>query len=130
MTTSTAVSDEAFFTVDSLLHYMGGDERARTVVAKIVRDALASGTAPMELAGAAVRAGDYAQAAGIFHSLRGSIGTLGTRRFVRAALAVEEAMAVRRQESIPVLLDQVENEFRQALNHARSWLDSNEAGNE
>lgn len=125
MPASATLSDEPFFTVDSLLRYMGGDERARMVVAKIVRNALAAGTAPMERAAACVRAGDYIEAARVFHDLRGSVGTLGTRRFVRAALSIEEAMAKQRQDAIPALLDAVECEFRQALSHAREWLDDN-----
>lgn len=124
MPASTTLSHEPFFTVDSLLRYMGGDARARAVVAKIVRDALDAAAAPMERAGAAVRAGDYADAARVFHDLRGSIGTLGTRRFVRAALALEEAMAARRQDAVPALLDDVEREFREAMHHARRWLDN------
>ena len=134
MSDSATPAEEPYFTVDSLLKYMGGDHKALAIVAKIVRDALPSGIIAIEVAGTAVRERRYADAGRAFHGLRGSIGTLGTRRFVSAALAIEQAMtAIEQQKDSPdsqqdiaLLLNRVENEFHQALAHARAWLAAND----
>jgi chemotaxis protein histidine kinase CheA len=137
MSDSATPAEDSYFTVDSLLKYMGGDHKALAIVGKIVRDALPSGMIAIEVAGTAVREGRYADAGHAFHGLRGSIGTLGTKRFVSAALAIEQAMAAIGQQDnaqdsqqarqhIAVLLDRVENEFHQALAHARAWLAAND----
>ncbi len=115
------------FTVDTLVKYMGGDEKALAVVAKIVRDAVAGANDPMSRAGAAVREGRLDEAARIFHGLRGSIGTLGTKRFVGACLALELAIVEKRVEQLPPLLATVEHEFKLALEHAHAWLGLNDA---
>lgn len=114
--------EPTIFTVDTLLKYMGGDEKALAVVVKIVRDAVISATDPMSRAGAAVRADRLDEAARIFHGLRGSIGTLGTKRFVGACLALELAIVEKRAEQLPPLLATVEHEFNLALEHANAWL--------
>jgi hypothetical protein len=125
--TQTIQEEATVFTVDTLLKYMGGDPKALAVVAKIVRDALAGAAEPMALAGVAVREGRHEQAARHFHGLRGSIGTLGTKRFVNAALALEVAMFEKRGDQVPLLLLNVEREFALALEQAHAWLAANAA---
>ena len=117
--------DATIFTVDTLVKYMGGDEKALAVVAKIVSDAVLGANEPMDRAGAAVREGRHDEAARIFHVLRGSIGTLGTKRFVGACLALEMAIAEKRAEQLPSLLAAAELEFKLALEHALAWLARN-----
>ncbi|WP_317205581.1 Hpt domain-containing protein [Janthinobacterium sp.] len=123
MSASDAGSREpTVFTVDTLILYMGNDQKAQAIVAKIVADAVATAAEPFSRAAAAARAGSYAEAAALLHGLRGSVGTLGTQRFVSAALAVELAMAERRDAQLPALLLCVEEEFELALERAHAWL--------
>jgi hypothetical protein len=133
MSVSATPPEEAYFTVDSLLKYMGGDDKALAIVAKIVRDALPAGIIAIDVAGVAVREGRYADAGHAYHGLRGSIGTLGTKRFVSAALAIEQAMASAGHDNLSPppqdmerLLQRVEDEFQQAIAHARAWLAVND----
>jgi HPt (histidine-containing phosphotransfer) domain-containing protein len=119
---SKPANDVPIFTVDSLLKYMGNDQKAFTVVAKIIRDAIAAGAELLDRAGAAVRAGRYTEAAHAFHGLRGSVGTLGTRRFVSAALDAELAIVENRPDDVPALLANLETEFAMVLEHAHAWL--------
>lgn len=114
--------EDPVFTVDALLKYMGNDLKGRTVVARIVRDGLAAGEEPLKLAAQAVRAGRHAEAADIFHGLRGSVGTLGTKRFVKAALALELAIKENRLDDLPGLLAKVEHEFELVREQAGAWL--------
>ena len=123
--TQTSQEGATIFTVDTLVKYMGGDQKALAVVAKIVRDAVAGASEPMALASVAMREGRHDQAARHFHGLRGSIGTLGTKRFVNAALALEVAMLENRSDELPQLLLSVEREFALALEQAHAWLAAN-----
>lgn len=114
--------EESIFHVDVLLKYMGNDDKALGIVSKIVRDACAPGMAPLEQAGAALRERRYADAGKIFHSLRGSIGTLGAKRLVSASLKLEQAIAERREEHIPTLFTALESEYQLVLRDAGDWL--------
>ena len=113
---------ESIFSVDVLLKYMGNDDKALGVVSKIVRDACAPGMAPFELAGAALREDRLTDAGKIFHTLRGSIGTLGAKRLVSASLKLEQAIAERRTEDIPSLFATLESEYQLVLRDAGQWL--------
>jgi hypothetical protein len=113
---------ESIFSVDVLLKYMGNDDKALGVVSKIVRDACAPGMAPFELAGTALREDRLTDAGKIFHTLRGSIGTLGAKRLVSASLKLEQAIAERRTEDIPSLFAALESEYQLVLRDAEQWL--------
>jgi hypothetical protein len=113
---------EGIFSVDVLLKYMGNDAKALGIVSKIVRDACAPGMAPFELAGAALREQRLTDAGKIFHTLRGSIGTLGAKRLVSASLKLEQAIAERQTEHIPNLFAALESEYQLVLRQADDWL--------
>jgi hypothetical protein len=117
--------EESIFSVDVLLKYMGNDDKALGIVSKIVRDACAPGMAPFELAGAALREQRYADAGKVFHSLRGSIGTLGAKRLVSASLKLEQAIAERQEQHIPALFAALESEYQLVLRDADAWLRHN-----
>lgn len=93
--------EETIFSVDTLLKYMGNDDKALAIVSKIVRDACAPGLAPIQQAGAALREERLPEAGKLLHSLRGSIGTLGAKRLVASSLKVEQAVAERQLDQIP-----------------------------
>jgi len=114
--------EQAIFTVETLIKYMGDDAKARAVVVKIVSDAVSTGHQPLEQAGAAVDEGRYADAASLLHGLRGSVGTLGAKRFVGAAFALELAIAEQRYAEVDALFARADAEFRLALEHANNWL--------
>ena len=115
-------SEESIFSVDTLLKYMGNDEKALAIVSKIVRDACVPRMEPFRLAGAAIAEDRLVDAGKIFHSLRGSIGTLGAKRLVSASLKLEQAIAERQAEQIPTLFAALESEYEQVLLHADAWL--------
>jgi len=115
-------TDEAIFSVTTLLKYMGNDDKALAVVTKIVRDACAPRRAPLEQARAAIEAGRLTDAGKIFHGLRGSVGTLGAKRLVAASLALEQALVDRDTPRIASLLAAVDTEYGLVLEHADAWL--------
>ncbi|WP_343731662.1 Hpt domain-containing protein [Duganella sp.] len=118
-------AEESIFSVDTLLKYMGNDDQALAVVGKIVRDACAPGMAPLEQAGAALREHRLHDAGKIFHSLRGSIGTLGAKRLVSSSLQLEKAIAAQSLETIPALFAALESEYQLVLREADAWLRRN-----
>ncbi|MBA5604142.1 Hpt domain-containing protein [Duganella sp. FT3S] len=115
-------STDTVFSVDTLLKYMGDDDKARAVVTKIVRDACAPAMTPLLQAHQAIAEGRLADAGRIFHALRGSVGSLGARRLVTASLALELALAEQRMADIPALFAAVEDAYRQVLDQAGDWL--------
>lgn len=123
----TGAAAESIFTVDTLLKYMGNDQKAIAVVAKIVRDGLAAGEHLLEDANCRLRAGQYTEAAHALHGLRGSVGTLGAKRFVNAALAAELAISENRAGDAARLLAIVGQEFGQVADRAATWLAGNGA---
>lgn len=116
------MSEESIFSVDTLVKYMGNDDKAVGVVARIVRDACAPGMAPLQQAGAALRDGRLAEAGKILHGVRGSIGALGAKRLVAASLKVEQAIVEREQVALPSLFAALESEYQLVLRHADAWL--------
>lgn len=119
-------SPDTVFSVDTLLKYMGDDDKARAVVTKIVRDACAPAMAPLQQARQAIDERRLTDAGRIFHSLRGSVGNLGARRLVSASLALEQALAEQRTADIAALLAAVEAEYRLVLDQAGDWLARND----
>jgi len=115
------MNEESIFSVDTLLKYMGNDDKALAIVSKIVRDACAPGMVPLETAGAALREDRLQDAGRIFHSLRGSIGALGAKRLVAASLKLEQAIAERRTELIPSLFVALQSEYQLVLREAEAW---------
>lgn len=120
-----ADSTETVFSVDTLLKYMGNDDNARAIVSKIVRDACAPAMTPLVQAGQAIEEQRLADAGRIFHSLRGSVGSLGARRLVTASLALELALVEQRTRDIAPLFAAVELAYQQVLEQAGDWLAHN-----
>ena len=119
---SPSPSEENVFSVAMLLKYMGNDDKALAIVSKIVRDACAPGMEPFNLAQAAIEEQRLGDAGKIFHSLRGSIGTLGAKRLVAASLKLEQALAGGEAEQIPPLFAELASEYQLLLRHAEDWL--------
>ena len=115
-------SEENVFSVVTLLQYMGNDGKALAIVSKIVRDACTPGMEPLRQARAALDEERLEDAGKLFHSLRGSIGTLGAKRLVAASLKLEQALAERQTERIPPLFAELESEYQLLLRHAEDWL--------
>jgi HPt (histidine-containing phosphotransfer) domain-containing protein len=117
--------DESIFTVDTLLKYMGNDQEAIGVVSRIVIDALETGNQLLDVATSSLPAGHYDEAAHAFHGLRGSVGTLGTKRFIAACFAAELAIREQHLNDVVHLLAIVQQEFKLVTEHATAWLQKN-----
>ena len=123
----SAATDETVFNVDTMLKYMGNDANALAVVAKIVGDAIAPGRAQLEQAGAAIGEGRLDDACRIFHVMRGTVGSLGAKRFVQASLALELALREGRAEQFGTLLAALNEQYQLVQARAGAWLRRNDA---
>ena len=57
----------------------------------------------------------------VLHGLRGSIGSLGAKRFTAATLALEQAIKGHSPQ-VPLLFEDVQNELHATLQQASNWL--------
>ncbi len=115
-------ADPAVFSMEKLMRVMGGDPKGMGVLVRIVREALAGGDAPVELAETALREARPQDAARILHGLRGSVGVMGTKRLIDAVLQAERAIEEGRHAELTGLMASVRAELALALDHARVWL--------
>jgi hypothetical protein len=123
MTAYASAHDDSIFCVDELVEQMGSDARAMGKVVRRVRDCIGLGIDPLNMAGAAVRAGRFEEARRIVHHLRQQISELGAARFVAACLGLELALAEGKVIEIPLLFTAAEAELRLVMEHAGAWLD-------
>jgi CheY-like chemotaxis protein/HPt (histidine-containing phosphotransfer) domain-containing protein len=71
---------------------------------------------------AAKGAEDWPEMARLLHGMRGSLGTLGAKRFSAAALALEAAINANNMEQLDTIFDTTEQELTASLTAARKWL--------
>ncbi|MDO8037036.1 response regulator [Janthinobacterium sp. SUN128] len=116
------VADEEVFSMAPLMRVMGRDAKGRGVLRRMVEDALNKGMTPVRDAETALQSGRHSDVARILHGVRGSVGTLGTKRLIRAAFATEEAIDAGRLDEVPALLAHTAQELEQALAAATDWL--------
>ena len=114
--------DEEVFSMAALMRVMGKDPKGRGVLRRMVEDALNKGMTPLRDAEAALQSGRHSDVARILHGLRGSVGTLGTKRLIRASFATEQAIDEGRHDEVPALLAQTVLELEQVLAAAADWL--------
>jgi two-component system sensor histidine kinase/response regulator len=63
------------------------------------------------------------EAAGrLLHTLRGSVGTLGAKRFVAASLALEAALTDQDGAGVDALFDDAGAQLRQTIEQGQRWL--------
>ena len=115
-------ADDEVFSMAPLMRVMGKDAKGRGVLRRMVEDALNKDMTPIRDAETALQAGRMEDIGRILHSLRGSVGTLGTKRLIRAAMATEEAINAGNADAVPALLATTGEELAQALDAAREWL--------
>ncbi|MBB3117329.1 response regulator [Pseudoduganella violacea] len=121
-------ASEQVFSMDSLMRVMGKDAKGRAVMFKMVRGALNGGMQPADDADKALSEGRAADAARIFHGLRGAVGTLGAKRLIRATLEAETAIGSGAEADLPAAFAAVRRELQRVLECGRSWLEREEAG--
>ncbi len=116
-----AQSADGIFDVQQLLHFGNDDPNHLLALLGLIRDVCGAAQGKFDMALTSWRAGDAAEAKRTLHSLRGSIGTLGARRFAATTLALEKAL---QQDGgdIETLFDQAAIDLTATLRALKEWL--------
>lgn len=88
---------------------------------------LRNGTAPFDAARQSWQEGKAGNAARQLHTVRGSLGSFGLRRFAAAALATEQTLGLQpgdtaADDAIETLFDATAQALQEGLADMRTWL--------
>lgn len=110
------------FNVDQLMAMMAGKNANIQKTLTLIRNLADSSQKSIEKVRDALQEGRYTDMATMLHTMRGSIGTLGAKRFTEAARELELAIPNKDLAEIEVLFTAVEKELAATLLAARAWL--------
>ncbi|MCG2586324.1 CHASE domain-containing protein [Massilia sp. TS11] len=120
-------SEGGVFEVRALFELSKDNPAQREMFLSLVARLVEKGPADVRAAHAAWRDGRGDEAARSLHALRGSIGTLGARRFAAASMEVEQAIRSGATGNIDALFARAESEISETAEAARAWLDTQRA---
>ena len=116
--------EDAPVVLDKVLALGGDDPDYRKIILRMVRQVLERGAAPLDAIDRAVGAGEAEKAAGLVHTLRGSIGMLGAPALLASASALEQALKNPGEGEVAALQHSVRQDFQRFLEGAAEWLAS------
>jgi PAS domain S-box-containing protein len=116
---------ESAFDVESLLDLTGHDPAQQSMLVNLIGKTINEAGAQMEAARAAWAEGRAGDAGRALHQLRGALGTLGAKRFVRTSLELEARLKDEgKREGVQALFDEATLELGRTVAEARAWLAS------
>ncbi len=115
---------DGVFDLQPLLDAIGGYPGHLETMRQLVGQFVEAGTAAIDGAQLAWQDGRHAEAAATLHTARGSVGSLGARRFVSACLALEGALREGDDGQAGALFVPVKTELQATLAAAAAWLAS------
>jgi HPt (histidine-containing phosphotransfer) domain-containing protein len=122
------MAQEGILELDSLLKLSASGPAQRTKLVELIRSTSEHAGRKFQLARSAWQAGNTGAAARALHGLRGSIGSLGARRFADAALILETALLDANDASAAELFDAAEHELTVTVAAAAAWLAEHRPG--
>jgi len=111
------------FNAEPLLMATQDDPPNRKKILSLIRAQIERAPQQLDEARQAWQEGRQADAAHVFHTLRGSIGTLGARQFATASSAVERAILAGDGLQVGPLFEQAEQALQMTLSQAHHWLE-------
>lgn len=117
-------ADEVVFDIEPLCAVAEGDAHYRQMLARMVSRTLDNGLTQLDEARDAWLEGRPDEAARMLHAMRGSLGTLGARRFAAISQKIEAAIRNQDNQQAGELFVQAHEVLKQALVAARAWLDN------
>ena len=113
---------DGVFDVALLLELSAKNPQQRAVFVQTIEGVVARTPDEFERAREAIGSGERAAARAILHALRGSVGSLGARRFSAASARLEAALAAETTVA-HALVEETGTELALTLERARAWLD-------
>lgn len=117
-----ATEHDGVFNVDQLLAMVAGKSAQTQKTVNLINNLVESSQKSIEKVREALQEGRYSDMASLLHTMRGSIGTLGAKRFAEAAKELELAIPNKDLAEIEILFKTVERELTATLSAARIWL--------
>ncbi|MES2072520.1 MAG: response regulator [Pseudomonadota bacterium] len=99
-----------------------GNATHRNTILGFLKKLIERGTAPVQEAQLAWNNGRHLEAAHLFHKMRGTIGTLGAKRFADLSLEIEKAIHENNPVAVEALFGIVEQELAVMIAEAGAWL--------
>ncbi|MDK2126589.1 PAS domain S-box protein [Parachitinimonas caeni] len=120
--TSTANAAQGpAFVPSSLLGMALSNPSSRGAILGTIEGIISRGTEPINDARKALSEDRRTEAAKVFHSMRGSLGSLGAVRL--PAMSMEVETAIRENRPVDQLLESIEAELANVVKEARAWLE-------
>ncbi|WP_375739897.1 CHASE domain-containing protein [Pseudomonas boanensis] len=116
------VENLAVFDVDPFLSVGKADQAYLDTLIALIGRAVANGLTPISDAHLAWQEGRHRDAARLFHTLRGSLGTLGAQSFAATALQIEQAINDNDRARVDALFPLVTQNLEVTLRAAKLWL--------
>lgn len=116
------LNDHAAFDAGALLALTEDNHAFLDTLVALIKKAVANGLSPIADARLAWQNGRHREAATLFHTLRGSLGSLGAKRFAARALQIEHAINDNQAAQVEALFPLVEQDLHAMLSAAQHWL--------
>ncbi|WP_044874456.1 CHASE domain-containing protein [Pseudomonas sp. LFM046] len=116
------VEELATFDVGPLIALSKKDHAYRATLLALVKEMVAHGLTPIAEAQRAWAEGQHRDAAISLHTLRGSLGSLGARRFAATALQLESAIRAGNRAEAEKLFPVITEDLDATLTAAKAWL--------
>ena len=110
------------FAPEQMLASTGNNPATRAVVVGLSQELVQWGLSPLDTVQQHLRAGDTDSACRLLHSLRGSLGSVGAKRFAASTLALEQAIRKGDSAAWNRLIEDVRSQLQQVVQAARTWL--------
>ncbi len=120
--TLNALEQDGIFNVEQLFAMVAGNNMQIQKTLSLINNLVDGSQKSIEKVREALQEGRYNDMASSLHTMRGSIGTLGAKRFAEAARELELAIPNKDLAEIEVLFKTVERELTATLSAARNWL--------
>jgi PAS domain S-box-containing protein len=121
-TASLSVDELVTFDIGPLLALAKRNPSYSDTLITLIQKTVDNGITPITEARIAWQEGRSHDAASLFHTLRGSLGTLGAKRFAKTALQIEMAINDNNNGRVSALFPVIEQDLEAMLTAAKQWL--------
>jgi len=119
-------SQQSYFDPNRFMAFCEGNPAYRSTFIGLIQNMLKRGPEQFDTGLVAWKEQRIEDAARVFHTMRGSMGTLGATAFVEASRQIESAIIAKQQDEVERLFVQVEEILDITLDQARAWLNQQE----
>ena len=120
--TTVIPTTDGIFNIKALMSMSTNNPAQRIMLVSLIRNMVERYPKEMKNARSAWRDSQNELAARLVHGMRGSVGTVGAKRFVKATLELEKAISAADEADVEGLFDKAEEELHLTMEAATAWL--------